>query len=348
MRTGKAPRLIASAALAALAACSDGSLPSDPSSPTFARSPQAQARLAALFEQAAPEVLALPGAVYADHDENVGRLVFGVENAASINGVRTALARLGVQGTEAEIRITPPIRQLATLRDVFRPTLGGTQIHFGNYLCTMGFNVSYEAGRSFITNSHCTNTQGGVEGTTYYQPLSSVDATVIATEAADPAYFKGGVCPKGRSCRYSDASRAAYSASVASSQGEIAKPTSTGGTLNVSGVFTITAQDASTKTFSNGTVVNKVGRTTGWSQGAVTNSCVHTNVSRSRFTQLCQTFVSAAVGSGDSGSPVFRITSGDNVTLVGILWGGSSDNRTFVFSPLAQVVQELGAVTATK
>lgn len=69
--------------------------------------------------------------------------------------------------------------------------------------------------------------------------------------------------------------------------------------------------------------------------------------------QLCQTFVvnpggATVVGPGDSGSPVFRITSGDNVQLVGILWGGSSDNRTFVYSPLKQIQDELGAVTATK
>ena len=348
MRTGKALRLIAAASLATAMACSDGALPSDPSSPQLSRSPQAQARLAALFDEVAPEVLALPGAVYADHDEAVGRLVIGVEHAGSVNGVRHALARFGISGAESEIRITPPIRQMATLRDVFRPAVAGTQIHYGNYLCTMGFNVSHASGRSFITNSHCTNTQGGVEGTTYYQPLSSVNPTVIATEAADPTYFRGGACPKGRSCRWSDASRALYASGTASHQGEIAKPLNTGGTLEVNGVFTITAQDANTSSFATGTVVNKVGRTTGWSQGAVTNTCVHTNVSRSKFTQLCQTFVAAAVGSGDSGSPVFRITSGDNVTLVGILWGGSSDNRTFVFSPLKQIVQELGAVTATK
>ncbi len=54
------------------------------------------------------------------------------------------------------------------------------------------------------------------------------------------------------------------------------------------------------------------------------------------------------VGGGDSGSPVFQITSGDSVTLVGILWGGSSDNKTFVFSPLKQVQDELGSLTATK
>ena len=349
MRTAAAVRLIATAALAAVAACSDGSLPSDPSSPQFDRSPQGQARLAALFDQASSEVLALPGTVYADHDEAVGRLVFGVENAAAVTGVRNALARLGISGSEAEIRITPPIRQMATLRDVFRPTVGGIQIHFGNYLCTMGFNVTHSGGNSFITNSHCTNTQGGVERTTYTQPLSSVDGTIIATEVADPAYFKGGACPRGRKCRYSDASRALYAKAELPSMGVIAKPTNMTGSLEVAGSFTITNQDAATTKFPvNSTVVNKVGRTTGWSQGKVTNTCVNTSVSGSQITQLCQTFVSAAVGSGDSGSPVFTISSGDNVTLVGILWGGSSDNKTFVFSPLAQVVQELGGMTATK
>jgi hypothetical protein len=42
---------------------------------------------------------------------------------------------------------------------------------------------------------------------------------------------------------------------------------------------------------------------------------------------------------------VFSITSGTNVKLNGILWGGSSDGRTFVFSPLANVKGELGALT---
>jgi hypothetical protein len=54
------------------------------------------------------------------------------------------------------------------------------------------------------------------------------------------------------------------------------------------------------------------------------------------------------VSGGDSGSGVFQITSGDNVKLIGLLWGGSSDNKTFIFSPLKQVQDELGAVTATR
>ena len=31
---------------------------------------------------------------------------------------------------------------------------------------------------------------------------------IVATEAADPIYWKGGICAKGKKCRYSDASRA--------------------------------------------------------------------------------------------------------------------------------------------
>ena len=71
---------------------------------------------------------------------------------------------------------------------------------------------------------------------------------------------------------------------------------------------------------------------------------MNTNVSGTDITQFCQNFVSATVGSGDSGSPVFSIGSGDNVTLKGILWGGSGSS-SFVYSPINQVEQELGALT---
>ena len=342
------------ACIAVVSACADASSPTAPSSDVNLAAHGGQDRLASWFAQASPEVLALPGAVFADHDERANKLVFGVHNAAAMSGIRVALARLGVPSSAYEIQVTEPIYQMATLRDVFRPTQAGIQIHFGQYLCTMGFNVSHTAGRSFITNSHCTNQQGGVEGTQYYQPSSGVNGTVIATEAADPTYFRGGACPRGKKCRYSDASRALYASNVASNQGDILKTTgANNGSLTVAGVFTVSSQDNTTTNFALGTVVNKVGRTTGWTQGEVTRTCVHTAVSGSNIAQLCQTFVSnpggaIVVGSGDSGSPVFRITSGDNVQLVGILWGGSSDNRTFIYSPLKQIRDELGAVTATK
>jgi hypothetical protein len=344
--------LLACAAI--LTACADAAAPTAPSSDVDLSVQGGQDRLAASFNRASPAVLALAGTVFADHDEKANKLVFGVENAAAIPGVRMALARLGVPTSDYAVELTQPIHQVATLRDRFRPTQAGIQIHFGFYLCTMGFNASHSGGRSFITNSHCTNRQGGTEGTEYFQPTSNVDPTVIATEADDPEYFRDGVCPRGRRCRYSDASRALYSTDVASIQGDILKTSGpNNGDLNVAGVFTISRQDDKTTSFSIGTVVNKVGRTTGWTQGEVTRTCVHTGVFASNVVQLCQTFVSnpggaQVVGAGDSGSGVFRLLNRDNVELVGILWGGSSDNRTFVFSPFSQIQQELGNLVATK
>jgi hypothetical protein len=312
-----------------------------------------QDRLAGWFEQASPEVLALPGTVFADHDEANNRLLFGVENAAAARGVSNALARLGIPSSAYTVVETEPIYQVATLRDRWRPTIGGIQIHFSNFLCTLGFNADDGTERSFITNSHCTDRQGGVEDTEYFQPLSSVDATVVAVEVEDPQYFRGGACPRGRKCRYSDSARALYSSSVGSTRGVIAKTSGpNNGSIEVTGQFTITSQDDNTSSFTIGMQVNKVGRTTGWTQGNVTNTCVNTNVSGTNITQLCQTFVqdpnnAVVVGGGDSGSNVFRVTSGDNVQLVGILWGGNSSGTLFVFSPLKQVQQELGTLVTT-
>ncbi|HEX6574298.1 MAG TPA: hypothetical protein VF042_04940, partial [Gemmatimonadaceae bacterium] len=181
-------------------------------------------------------------------------------------------------------------------------------------------------------------------------PLSTTDPTVIATEVQDPNYQSGiSGCSRGKVCRKSDASRALYSSSVASNRGVIAKTTGVNtGSLTVDGQFTVTSQDNSGTTFSG--TVNKVGRTTGWTAGEVSGTCVTVNVSGSNIQQLCQTLVTnndaAIVGSGDSGSPVFKIASGDNVTLIGILWGGGGDSQ-FVFSPLKNIQDEIGAVTAT-
>lgn len=342
-------RTLAVASVALVAACQDAATPSGPT-PNAAISPVAQDRIEALFQRTSPEVMAIAGTVFSDNDEQIGKVVVAVEHAQAARAVEAQMARMGVSKDDYEVIYSAPIEMKATLRDKFRPTIAGIQIHFGNYLCSIGFNGDENGVRSMYTASHCTNTQGGVEGTNYYQPTSTVDPTVIATEAEDPAYVKNGAgCPRGKKCRWSDASRAVYAAGVASNRGEIAKPTGVNNSsLTFAGVFTVTSQDDQTTNFPTGTVINKVGRTTGWSQGPVSRSCVNSSVQGSTVYLFCQTIVTAGVAGGDSGSDVFRITSGDNVQLVGILWGGASDNSYFVFSPLANVVRELGPMVATK
>jgi len=296
------------------------------------------------------DALAISGAVYVDNDERSNRVTIGVENLAVEGQVRAAAERAGVPREAVIVQRVDPIIQVATLQNVVdRPVRAGVQINFPGFLCSVGFNATSGTQKSFVTASHCTTKQGGVESTPYYQPLQSVDGTVIATEVADPVYIKGGAgCPKGKLCRYSDASRAAYANGANQALGLIAQTSgANNGSLTITGSFSITSDDCSTTggCLASGTTVNKVGRTTGWTSGAITNTCVNTGVSGSRVVLFCQTFVSAGVGGGDSGSDVFQVTSGNNVKLAGVLWGGNSGGTQFVFSPLGNVTRELGALT---
>ena len=287
------------------------------------------------------------GTVFVDNDETANRIRIGVADLSSLGQVRAAVARSGLPDEAVIIERAEPIVLVASLQNVIdRPVRAGVQIHFGQYVCSVGFNATDGTQKSFVTASHCTNTQGGVENTAYYQPLQSSSGSQIATEVEDPAYVRNAPgCPKGRKCRYSDAARAVYVNSANQGLGSIAKTSApNNGSLEITGSFTITSDDCGTVggCVAPGQTVNKVGRTTGWTSGNVSNTCVNTGVSGSSIVQLCQTFVSAGVAGGDSGSDVFQGTSG--VKLVGILWGGNSNGTQFVYSPFGNVTRELGAL----
>jgi hypothetical protein len=84
--------------------------------------------------------------------------------------------------------------------------------------------VDHAGGRSFITNSHCTDSQGTTGTTAYFQPVSSDDSTAIAVEAHDPAYTRLAGCSRGKVCRYSDAARALYDEGAESTRGASRRP----------------------------------------------------------------------------------------------------------------------------
>lgn len=311
------------------------------------RSTQApgRANLEELHQRLLP-VFELAGVVFTDADERSGRLVVGVLNGEVEGLIRGRLTALGVPSESVDVVASEPIFNAVSLRDYNRPVIGGVQIRFSNYLCSLGFNAVRDGIAGFVTASHCSTKQGTVDGTAYYQPLNALSTEFIGTEIADPAYRKMPGCPRGRVCRYSDANfvDGADGASLFA-LGQIAKTTSVNtGSLDVAGSFTVVGTAAA----SVGQTAHKVGRTTGWTQGTVTNTCVNTSVSGSTILLLCQNFVQGSdaqiANSGDSGSPVFAITSGDSVELLGNLWGTNSSNTLFVYSPLANIVQELGAL----
>jgi hypothetical protein len=308
----------------------------------------AQPPLEVLHQRLMP-IFDMAGVVFTDADEATGRLVVGVMDRDIERSLRARIPGLGLQSQDVDVVETDPIFFKATLQDQVRPVVAGVQIRFSNYVCSLGFNAIRDGVTGFVTASHCSTKQGTVDGTQFYQPLNQVPAELIGTEIVDPSYQrKIGGCPPGKVCRSSDSNFSRGASGVGFTLGGIAKTTGPNNlSLDTAGSFTIVGEGGETP----GDTVNKVGRTTGWGQGLLTRTCVDTGVSGSNIVLLCQNFVenpgAKIVEGGDSGSPVFKILSGDNVSLLGDLWGGNTDGTLFVYSPIAKVKQELGGVITT-
>lgn len=325
-------------------------------------------QLDAWYRQARPGAFAVSGIILGDVDEAQNRIRFGVVDATAVAGVQGVLASLGIPGAAAIVEQRAPIATQATLQDRASTMQGGYQLNFlhaagvrtVSLLCTLGFNAVIDGTRSFITNSHCSQVEGGSETPTeYYQPLMDPDGdrlvnpeNLIAIEADDPHWSISLDCfgSPALQCRWSDASRAAYVPAVSSTLGRIARTTRQSTSLSdivleVNGHFTIKAEQARGVV---GEIANKVGRTTGWTSGRTTETCVDVLALGTTHIRRCQEFVAGVSDGGDSGSAVFRRNgNGPNVTLLGVLWGGSVDdtNPEFVYSPMFGIERELGNLT---
>ena len=296
-------------------------------------------------------VLGLPGVVTLDADEARNRVVVGVD-ARSKSLDRDRLERelifRGVPREAVVFEEVGPLREWIGVRDRFRPVPGGVEIRVdkdrGPSLCTHGFNAIRGKVWGFVINSHCSNVRGQADGTRYYQ--NYYDGSAIGTEVADPPYWTGAPCPPERRCRFSDSAFVKYAQKSLSASGKIARPKALGSLnlQNASARFTITGRFGAPLP---GETVHKVGSTTSWSQGKVRRTCADASLSTSDVTLLCQTFVRANGGPGDSGSPVFYLSRRNTAGLLGILWGGGTDSEGFVewgFSPLSSIEGELGAL----
>jgi hypothetical protein len=298
-------------------------------------------------------VMSIGGVVYTGVDQRSNRVEIAVENASAAADVERALQQLGVERDAIVITETEPITAMQTLRDRIRPVGGGLQLMGGPdgggayWYCTLGFNVrspERPSVRGFITNSHCTNVMYGLPvGTQFHQPnapaFGGVDA-FVGTEVHDVPLFTGGACPVGRQCRWSDAAGVQYASGVEQAFGNIYRTTAPGSlTIDpVNPMYTIVAERAFPLV---GDEMHKVGRTTGWSTGPVTQDCVNINLGGTpipNLTILCSDRVVAAVAGGDSGSPVFDLAPGggpNDVRLTGILYGGGGGS--YVFSAMDNI-----------
>ncbi len=331
------------------------------------------AQLVAWKRALRPAVLGQPGVVFLDADETRNRVVIGIDAAQAksldAGGLDKALAGKGVPRAAVLYQEVPAIHELvgaatgaatsqdkrgtpsSSIQSSIRPVPGGVQIIFISlpdaFGCTVGFNAYLGGAFGFVTNSHCTVNRGVVDGTQYTQG-NDVFGAIIATEIADPAYFTGDPCPSGYQCRFSDSSFAQYNTASLGSLGKLARTSSRGALTGSTTLKPATSRFtiSGTATALQGQTVNKIGVTSGWTYGPIIATCADVGVTGSTYALLCQNIVKAGSDHGDSGSPVFSWTSGGNVKLLGILWGGGTSNgsEVFAYSPIANIQQELGTL----
>jgi hypothetical protein len=309
-------------------------------------------------------MLSQEGVTTLDVDEARNRVVLGVEPSLGAEARAALIARLATTGVPAgavvledfgAVQELPADRVTAaaaapppTVQGKFRPAPGGVQVVFsGRFVCTLGFNATLGRDFGFVINDHCTDVRGEPDGAAYSQGIPGDG--VIGTELKDPSFTTEG-CPADRRCRMSDSAFARYTKKNLGILGRIARTTGQGdseGSLRVSppgSRFTLIGKAPDPLV---GQLAHKVGRTTGWTAGEVVGTCVDSNVSGIDVTLLCQTFVAAGSGPGDSGSPVFSRAGGTQARLLGILWGGGTHpafGQLFIFSPISAIDQELGTL----
>lgn len=326
-------------------------------------------------------IFAISGVIFTDIDEMRNRLVIGVErgNAAARQQVEKELVGIGMPRGMVLIEEADPAYPTNTLKDNFSPKVGAIGIDYGTEgrVCTLGFNAFLNDTPGFVTNSHCTTTQGGVEGTAYSQ-----GGVYVGKEVVDPLYDAVGDAEGTRcqalECRWSDSAFVAYDSTVQWSVGHLAKtttPTILPDHTSFANTDIITVDPANLYMKIVGEIepiagqyFSKIGGSTGWTYSSELQAPDNYGASIGRSCSderqgghadggpnkvfLCQFVVSAGVFGGDSGSPVFVWLPDGTVYLAGIVWGsiGSVDDPNpqnhvvgthFLFSPMDQVRWEL-------
>jgi len=210
-----------------------------------------------------------------------------------------------------------------------------------------------------VTASHCSAVQWQLDSGPIYQPGPTRQ---VGVETVDPSAHTCGVAWTDE-CRDSDASFFALSTNINSYRGLIARTREPKGpglgpaTREVDTLrpyFFVDAVDDGTAYV--GQYVHKVGRTTGWTWGQITATCVDQNAydwPNSKITE-CGYEADFTNEFGDSGAPVFMLLGGgynqqgDLVGLVGTVIGNSETQGRTIVSKWTRIVSDLGPLVATR
>jgi hypothetical protein len=97
----------------------------------------------------------------------------------------------------------------------------------------------------------------------------------------------------------------------------------------------------------SGELIDKVGRSQGWTAGPVLATCTLEDLVVNVRALLCQDRIRSDTNAGDSGAPVFRFIgngSPSQVRALSLNWGRIPGNDIYLASTLFDVSFELGGV----
>jgi hypothetical protein len=306
-----------------------------------------------------PRVLPMDGVVLTGIDDRNNRLKVGVETSAAASAVQAELDALGIPRQAVNLVRAQVATVEGSLTDRIRPLYGGLNIQrdktAGPSQCSLGVVAIRQGRAGFVTASHCGDKPFQQMGRVFSQPLKTFpDTTMVGRETVNPPLLTELECGRGPievkcsgdvGCRCSDTLFAEVTnGSFADSLGYIARPdlnsTSWASGNNPPPTFKITAKDGSVIV---GQSVTKVGATSGRTVGRITDACTDDRLTSDgvQYQLLCVDEADYNSAGGDSGAPVFVITSQDRneVTFTGIHAGRIPiDGQTFaVYSTIDQI-----------
>lgn len=315
--------------------------------------------------------------VTVDNDEEFNRVYFGVYEASDVIKLKNVLLKSEIPKESYFIDIAPNIVQISSLSDPLRPIRASNRAYFnlntGQSRCTVGpgFHVKLVNGQrffGFLLNSHCSDFQFQDQTIYYTDGLGTIGSKYI-----DPApYFPNNTffpwrvadcqnvlsytpAPKPNGCRWSDAAFVQMSVNTSNSQVNLTTGTDNND-FNIGNPSYKSMQYGGSGADARvGTIVQKVGQTTGWTTSRVSQTCITTirNVAKPDGTSMnvpivCQSVSTSINGNpiadgGDSGSGMFATPNSSNVPgnmWVGIVWG-KLEVTTSYFSPFDQIDMDI-------
>lgn len=318
-----------------------------------------------------PRLFAIPGVASLQVDEEFNRIKIGLLNPSARNAVLDLASELAVPAAMLSFSEASPIEEVHMSSDESHVTpasartlngritlpdgrlRGGYRFWAkGNGPCTLGFTAiraQRPPTKVLVSASHCSQRPFRTDLGDWGQPdtLRIVGIEILDPEPRDcwswrPWFRKG--------CRDADAALIRANTNPGIALAEIARTTSradcsTNCILNINTADpTISIQSVRRSNVANETL-DKIGRKTGWTFGAVEETCV--DLYYDGVYRDCSDCVDFKVRGGDSGGPVFRYDDDGTAQLRGVVWGRNRDDDWGLISNFGQVEKDLGRLWVT-